>query len=238
MREAHSPELRQPLIAAARSEPDGEARLEAVATLARDFANDPPGRAALEAVASEDSRPLIRAAARRGLAGDAAWREYVVSSLKDAGRSDEERVEALVHDMFERNLPNSVASYWIRTRELLDDEAIRSLAQLLPQLRPSMQLTSGMLGQLVTDVASIDHPAVTDMLLGGLAGNGSLIGAATAAHGLLDRGDDPRVRAALQGSKDPRVRAQLQLASVSDRDPRRREMAAEMLKAATAAATE
>jgi hypothetical protein len=226
MREVHSTALIPALTTASRKDADGEARLEAVATLGS-FANDERVRATLETVSREDPRPLVRAVAQRGLGGEAAWREYVIASLKDASHTEAERVEALMYATYQRNTPGSVASYSLFSFRMLDDEAVRTLVQLLPGLRASAEFDRYRFEQLVRDVAWIRRPVVTDLLLASLQGDSGLVDRATAVQALRDRRDDPRVRAALDAI------------SANDPDPQLRLMAAtpgDQLAAASASA--
>jgi hypothetical protein len=235
MREVRSPQLIGPLLAAARGEVDGTARLEAVATLGN-FASDARVRPVLESVAASDPRPLVGAIARRGLAGndpfmEDSWKQYVVASLKDQSRPDAERMEALIYYSFQRGLPDSMANYWNFASRLLDDEGTRAVAQMLPRLSPSAEWSQSMLADLARSVATVDHPAVTEMLLQSLQGDGRIVERVTAVRALLGHADEPRVRAALQQGNDADVRAALEQVKASDRDTRLRQVAGEMLKA-------
>jgi hypothetical protein len=138
-------------------------------------------------------------------------------------------MEALIYYTFQRHLPDSATNYWIFTSKLLDGDATRALVRMLPVLGTSAEWTQPMLADLARSVASIDHPAVTDMLLQSLQGDGRLVARATAVRALLGHGDDPRVRTALQQGGDAGVRAALEQISASDRDMRLRQMAGEML---------
>lgn len=232
LRGVRSAVLVEPLLKASHQETNGEARLEAVATLAADFAGEGGVRAALEAVADGDPRALVRAVARRGFAGEDSWQQYVLASLQDEGRTDAERIEALVHHYFDRSRPGAVARDRQRGFGLLDDAATHALAQVVPRLRASAELTPAMLGQLAVDVSAIAHPAITDMLVGSLSGGSQVITPRAAVWSLLGRGDDARLRVALKGDQGSAVRKALEQVNDSDQDPKRREQAANILQAA------
>ena len=139
MRGSRNQELLEPVIASLRRDLDGEVRLQAVALLQQDFANDQQAREALEMVMLEESRPLVRALAQRAVKGEVAWKEYIVASLKDAGRSDTERMEAFMYHAYPPGrVPGSYSSDQLsRSAELLDDEVIQSLTYLLPRMAKS-----------------------------------------------------------------------------------------------------
>lgn len=237
LRGVRSPLLVGPLLDASRQETNAEARLEAVATLAADFAAEARVRAVLESVADADSRVLVRAVARRGLAGEESWQQYVLASLQDEGRSDAERIEALVHHYFDRSRPNAVARDPQRGFGLLDDATTRALAQVVPRLRPSAELTPAMLGQLAVDVSAIRHPAITDMLINSLSGSSQLLAPRAAIWSLLGNGEDARLRTALEGGQGAAVRKALEQARDSERDQERRERVASILHSVAVPAT-
>ncbi len=244
VRGLRSPQLVQPLMAILRQEPDDETRLEAVSMLVTNFNGDARVRTALETVAQEDPRPLVRAVAQGGLTGDAAWHDYIVASLKDESRSDAERVEALVYDAIDRKQPDAdfvskavfryepIEDRWAGIPELLDDAAIRALAQVLPRLRPTTQLTGSMLVQLATNVTRIDHPAIVELLLDNVTAQSGPLPDTLVIPALLSHGDDPCVLAAIRTNRNPLVRTLLQAASTGEPDRKRRETAARALEPA------
>src|SRR5690606_28535166 len=97
MKGIRHPDLMALLAATMRNEFDGEVRLQAVTRLQEDFASDPAAREVLESVAREDSRPLVRAVAQRALGGEADWNQYVLTSVKDASKTDMERIEVFTY---------------------------------------------------------------------------------------------------------------------------------------------
>jgi hypothetical protein len=193
-----------------------DARMHAVATLAADFSGDPQVRATLEMVARDDPRPLVRALATQGLAGDEAWRQYVVSSLKDANRPAAERIEAFIHHVQAPGLtPRSYATTPAAFEDL-DDEAIRTLAQLLPTAAAAFPGGEGQMGSLLSQLGSRYNrlPAVVDTLLHylehGTQTRTRRIAGEVLAH---TQGNEPRVREALQetlaADPEPEVRTYL-----------------------------
>jgi hypothetical protein len=198
MRGSRNRELVEPVIATLRST-DGELRLQAVALLQQDFANDQQVREALEMVMLEESRPLVRALAQRAVKGEAAWEQYIVASLKDAGLSDAARMEAFLYHMYPPGpLPDSYSTGPLgRSVELLDEDVVQSLTSLLPRMAKSRESPLH-LAAMMNDLSSLQKPAVTTMVLGFLekdidAGLKSVI-----IQGMLRRGNDPQVRAALE----------------------------------------
>jgi hypothetical protein len=200
-------ELVGPLIAASQLDPDPQVRVEAVGTLAADFGDDARTRAAFEVTARDDASPLVRALARRTLTGEAGWKEYIVSSLKDSSRPAGERLEAFVLHI---NAPTALTSGAHATasqhvfEELLNDETIPVLAEVLSRARGS-SIGDPAWFTLVSRLGSIDHPAVTGLLLEsiGTPADGSF------RHIVLGqlrlRVSDAQVRAALEkvAAEDP-----------------------------------
>jgi hypothetical protein len=84
------------LVDSMRRDPDTSVRFEALATLAADYASVVRVRAAIESVSREDPAPLMRMAAQRQRNGDAEWRRYIVTSLKDTRLPYPERLAPLL----------------------------------------------------------------------------------------------------------------------------------------------
>ena len=199
MRGVGSAELIQPLITAARTDSSSNVRAEAVMTLATDFASDPRVRAALEAITHQESRPVVRVLAQSGLSGKEAWTRYVLTSVKDTSLSDLDRIEAIYYAM------NQDQSRSTDLRDMLaDDESIRAFVQVLPTAARAAAASpedkaksSDLVTVLISRLSSIDHPAITDMLLDAYEHPGW----ADPFHilnQLARRGADPRVRALLE----------------------------------------
>lgn len=203
-------ELIEPLIASMLQDPE-EVRLAAIETLAADFSDDTRVRSALEAAAAGDTRPLVRAVARRSLSGEESWRQYVVSSLTSASLPAPQRLEALAYYLYppgpdERSSPGNPQYFQIMD-ELLDDAALRALAEALPK---AGRLRDNGGGNLLSNVGYHfnKNPAVTAMLLD-----------------FLEHDPQPRMRTiagevlARTHPDEPRVRDALAKALRSDPDP-------------------
>lgn len=216
--------LVRPLVATLQSDADDDSRLQALGTLAADFATNPQVRAALETAAEWDSDPLIRVLAQRELGEVSRWTEYVLASLKDDGRTPVERVEAL---FYAYGLPTSrmygslsADGSILRT---LDDEAVRTLAAVLPKAAAESQRYAQASLTLVSELASREHPAITELLLDGLSATGSW----------LDRGLAIRTLGS-RHFNDPRVRAALEKIAAEDADPKTRALVSSMLGSSAA----
>jgi len=215
LRGAAHADLLQPLVSAARDDADSDVRLQAVVTLAADFAADESARAALQSIARDDSRALVRALAQRGLNGDAAWKDYVVSSLKDTNRPITERMEAFMYHMYQPS-PGGGVLISLDSRRILDDEVIKALGKALPQAA-SLPDVRRMSPQLVGDIAQVKTPAADAVLAE-----------------LLEPGNGPELRRAIvtqltRRSSESRVRAMLEKIRSGDADPQLRQMAEQAL---------
>lgn len=200
--------LVEPLLASLQQDPEA-VRLAAVETLGADFSGHPLARSALETAASSDPEPLVRALAQRGLSGEAAWQDYLASSLKDATLPASQRVEALLHELYPPDPVDGIpaaspANYW-EVLQGLDDAEVRALADAFPKAE---QLRKWPGNNLLGNFAAVQrkNPAVTDMLLTVLeedtrASNRSVAGQALAQM----HAREPRVRDALikAASSDP-----------------------------------
>ncbi|HTQ36905.1 MAG TPA: HEAT repeat domain-containing protein [Steroidobacteraceae bacterium] len=224
MRHVHDRDLIAPLIAALRGDASEGVSLQALATLSAGYAQDERARTALEAAAREDARPLVRALAQRALSGDATWKAYVVSSLKDATRTPAGRMEALLYYLYEPGPGGRSWSMNSEARKILDAGAIQALAHVLPQAvdTPKVKL---LMANLAVDLVLVDDPAVAGVLLDTLAQ-------------CTDPGEKLAIVHAL-GHRDlatldidPRFRTALEELSTDDPDPQVRQSAALELKAA------
>lgn len=122
-------DLIDPLLESVRHD-SGEARLQAVATLAADFPAVPRVRTALATLAQEDPQPLLRALANRGLSGEDTWMAYIASSLADTTRPPEQRIEAFVY--------HYASGRYAAGLDDISPESVRTLALLLPEAAPRM----------------------------------------------------------------------------------------------------
>lgn len=166
LRGAGNVELIQPLLASLVEEA-ADVRLAAVEILSADFLSDPRVRAALEATSTGDQRPLVRAVAQRALSGEGAWRQYVISSLKDSGRPAPERVEALVHHLYPPGptirTTSTIDGYFEIMEELLDEESVRALAAAIPDSNGLGRGANNLLGNFGSRFRT--HPAIPGMML-------------------------------------------------------------------------
>jgi hypothetical protein len=207
LRSARSTELIQPLIDSARSEPNDSARMAAVATLAANSQDD-RARAALESIAINDSRDLVRMIAQRGLSGDAAWNDYAVTRLQNAGLTDGQRVEALTYmaasGQGQQQLPG-----------LLDAKAVEALAQIMPRVLAAPADSSAprpanadSLVNLTRLLSNTNQPATIDLLIGLLKTSSDPAIRRMAVVGLARHLDDARARAMLDevGANDPDIK--------------------------------
>ncbi|HWL61239.1 MAG TPA: HEAT repeat domain-containing protein [Steroidobacteraceae bacterium] len=207
------PDLLSPLQSAALNDAE-EARLEAVVTLAADFAQDASARATLETVANSDKRALVRALAQRGLAGEGVWRAYVNASLRDANRRADERIEAALYEYESVGRQPIKDSFAPRPYfEVLDQGAIDVLARLIPGAAKEMPASELRLLSMASMLASRerDSDAAIDALLHFLQHGSS---SSTRRGAVADLGrwykEHERVRAALRetlrNDPDPAVR--------------------------------
>lgn len=204
--------LIEPMISSLLQDPE-DVRLAAIETLAADFPADPRVLSALERVAQADPRPLVRAVAERGLSGEETWRQYVTASLKDQSQPAPQRVEALVYYLYPpgptRATSSTVTDYFEIMTELLDDDAVRALAQAIPDSDGLGRGANNLLGNFSSRFK--DHPAIPEMLLRVLADDPKPLMRAGAAQNLAQmHASEPRVREALDkalaSDPEPRVR--------------------------------
>ncbi len=114
------PDLVAPLIDSLRRDPDETVRFEALATLAANYGTEPRVHAAIESVAQEDSQQIVRMAARHVLKGDAEWRGYIVTTLKDTSLPYAERLAPLLRAARSASTPAEA----LGMKSLLNDEQI------------------------------------------------------------------------------------------------------------------
>jgi hypothetical protein len=218
LRGSRDPGLLAPLVTALQNDADDDTRLQALGTLEADFAADPRTRSAFEAVARGDADPMLRALAQRALGSTSAWTDHVLASLKDAGRSPVDRVRALFHAY---GLPTQrmYGSFGADSRILraLDDAAMRALTEMLPLAAADSERYAQASHTLVSELAYMKHPAITDMLLESLDAERKWMDRSWVIEALRRRPPEPRVLEALA-----RI-------AVQDADPRIRELAARPL---------
>lgn len=216
LRSIDYPGLVQPLFDMIRQESDVSSRLEAVATLA-EYGRDPAGSAALESIASSDSRQLVREVARRALAGDAGWNQYVAATLTNSSLTDAERLEPfnyLIQSAALMGAHNGIGP-------IVNDQVMAALKELLPKTWGRSTDTMSRIG-LANLLRDVDHPVAAELLL----------------KSLLDS-QDPMVRRSTLSALAPRcgyprVRAAVEQIAAGDPDPQMRQIAAGALQASTA----
>jgi hypothetical protein len=220
MRGSHHPDMANAAIESLHQSSDEDARMQAVILLQEGFPNDPRARQALEEVSLVETRPLVRALALRAINGEAFWRNYVVSSLKDADRPGAERIEAFLYHMAKPGRTPGSIEFHARSgelSELLDDEAIGALTQLLPEAARSIEVKQVVVS-ILSALGAIQKSSVTSMFTG-----------------ILEQGEKalqyPVVQELIRRKADPAARAALEKISREGPDAALREMAANALKA-------
>jgi hypothetical protein len=155
------------LVENLRRETDDKVRLEMVGTLVADFSKDPVARAELELVAKRDTNLLVRMVADRAISGEAAWRTYVVSAVKNANLPAAQRFEPLGWMVESKALRPSDTRMDLElaaiTRQLMDDGNAVDLAEVLVGVGNAPDRAAG--GTLQIMMTSVQHPAVADLLI-------------------------------------------------------------------------
>jgi plasmid stabilization system protein ParE len=184
-----------PMIATLRREADDSVRLELVSTLAAEFSADPAARAELELIAKRDAKMLLRKVAERALSGD-AWRDYVVSTVRDASLSAAQRFEPLAwmgETRLTRPADTGMESDLLAVaQKLFDDGDAVALAEVLTRASSGPDRLLG--GTLQISMSSLQHPAVADFLIATVSRQPDF-----STFSLLGRHRaDPRIEAALR----------------------------------------
>jgi hypothetical protein len=245
LRGIRNPDLLPSLVASLRDDSSIEVRVEALATVSAGFRADPGGREALEATARRDSHPMLRALAQRALTGDAAWEQYIVSSLQDTTRPVVERMEAFAYQMYgtspgydDYDEDDRFEPVSAENSRFLDEEMIHVLSQVLPKTGNRAdddfrERAKSLMDAIFTDLLRTDDPAGVRLVLeitNRKTDRAERIGAL--AETSLGVGYRPT------GHRDPvrfpRLRGMLEKISVDDPDPQLRQIAAEVLKEAAA----
>lgn len=218
-----NPDLIDPLLASLQQDSE-EARIAAAETLALDFNANPRVQAALESAADSDPDSLVRALARRGLSGEAAWQAHVAASLKDSALPASQRAEALLHVLYPpdtiRGIPDGSPSSYRQTLQDLDDASVEALADVFPRAE---QMRKSPANNLLGNFAGVhaQHPAVKKMLLTVLEQDTFALNRSVAGEVLAMRhAGDHRVQQALTRAarSDPEARVRDYLRQVLDRD--------------------
>jgi hypothetical protein len=213
------PEQQSLLLKALREETADVVRKEVITQLALDFADDPAVRAALTPVAVIEPQALPRHVAQRALSGDASWRDYVLTTVRDTGLPAAQRLDPLNWMLDASQLyPRVNATFLDMVPALLDGDGARMLADLLASKQGGSAGVFGMLDNLggmgiVARLSAVDHPAVPDLLIAYFDASPSDITLALLA----------------QRRGDSRVRTKLQAIAADDADPKLGKQAASYL---------
>jgi len=214
LRGVRRPELAQALIDAFQLEGSDPVRLEMVTILAADYAGDAKGRAALESISRNDPREIVRRVARRSLAGDSSWNEYVARRLQDAQLADTQRLEALMY--------MAGSDQGQQLRAMLDAKAVETLSRLVPRMLATLPPPAARsadaddLPRLINHIAASNQPASVDLLVGILNQASDPEIRRTAVVGLARHLDSARAREMLEDiaahDPDPALRDQAKVA--------------------------
>lgn len=194
LRDVRMPELVQPLIDASRLEADDAVRLEAVTTLARDYAQDPKAHAALESIADGGAPELVRMIAQRALSGEKAWTDYLSARLQDESLPDTRRIEALTYAA-------SSGGQAGQLRAVLDAKAVQALSVIVPRTLAAQDYAAGGadgLRNLIGVLASTNQPATVSLLTSTLNVSSDPLIRRLAVTGLARHLDDARARETLE----------------------------------------
>lgn len=237
MMRVRTPEFRQALVTASRQDPDPRVRVATISMLSWNFDEDPQATQFLEERASLDPQPLVRAVAMRATKGEEAWRDYVVTSLRDETRTPEERIEAFLHHTVAPGLnPGGYASAGAQAYQgLLDQQATTALAEVLPRVT-TFPYGPRMKYWLLNEIhMQVRDPAITRMLLAVLQDSTDRTGQTMVMQALDARLSGPMVRGELDRfvNGEPGVRAALER-FVNDPDPALRDIAVRVLSQASA----
>ena len=206
LRDVRMPELVQPLIDASKFEADDAVRLEAVGTLAKDYAQDPKARAVLESLAGGDASELVRMVASRAVSGEQAWTGYLTAHLQDESLPDRRRIEAL---MYTASSGNETA----QLLAVLDAKAVDALSAIVPRAVATQDpATAGAdrLRSLIRVLATTNQPATVSLLISTLNVSSDPQIRRMAVTGLARHLDDARARETLEEiaahDADPQLR--------------------------------
>ncbi|MEO8315584.1 MAG: HEAT repeat domain-containing protein [Pseudomonadota bacterium] len=161
LRGTANPELVATMADSLRRDPDLNVRFEALATLAADYGTDPRVRSAIESAAKEDSEQVVRMAARRVLNGDAEWRRYVMSTLKDSSLPLPQRLAPLLIAARSASTPNEL----LEMRSLVNDEEAVNLLQTVIRDGWFDYTQTETIGDALSLLANSGNPAAPDLLV-------------------------------------------------------------------------
>ncbi len=197
------------LLKALHAETADVVRKEIITQLALDFSDDPAARTALAAIAAAEPQTLPRHVAERALFGDAPWRDYVVTTIRDGSLSAAQRLDPLTWMLDTRlRYPRVEATFRNVVPALLDGDGPRVLAELLARKQKESADVAG--GLVVIQLSALDLPAVPDLLVAWFDAAPSEIA----------------LRFLARRSADPRVQNKLAAIAAGDADPQLRQLAA------------
>ncbi len=206
LRGARMPELVQPLIDASKLEADDAVRLEAVGTLARDYAQDPKARVVLESLAGGDALELVRMVASRAVSGEKAWTGYLTAHLQDESLPDMRRIEALMYTASSGNETGQLLA-------VLDAKAVDALSAIVPRALAAQDYAAAgadRLRSLIRVLATTNQPATVSLLASTLNVSSDPQIRRMAVTGLARHLDDDRARETLEEvaahDADPQLR--------------------------------
>lgn len=214
LRGAANPVLVAPLAHAALHDDSQAVRLLAIDMLAQEYAADATTITALKSAATDDPNELVRTVAQKaiagGAAGDALWRDYVLTTLGDASLTAAQRLEPL--------------SYMDQSRQsmagLFDDAAMKSLAPLFPSMFSGGFQMESLARKMMDTLRAVSHPAVVDLYVEALRASVNPITRSAAVNALTEK-----------HSNDERARKALEAVAAGDPDPSLRQKAADALSA-------
>jgi hypothetical protein len=215
LRGVRQPDLIQPLIDVLQLEASDPVRLEAVTTLAMDYADDAKARGALESISKNDSQEIVRRVAQRSLSGEASWNDYVTKRLLDAELPDAQRVEPLLY-MASVGQGQQIGA-------MLDAKAVEALSRVVPRMVAGLPLPSATnptdsvnLPVLIKNIVGANQPASVDLLTGILNQTKDPLIRGMALTGLARHLDDARAREMVENiaaqDADPALREQAKIA--------------------------
>jgi hypothetical protein len=222
LRGAHEPALIEPLLESLQQDGNDEVRIEAITTLAKDYSGESQVRAALLSASRDDSRQLVRMIAQRtvtdGVAGEAMWRDYVVTTLKDATLPGMQRLEPFSYTVL-NDSPKQVAA-------ILDDEGLQTLVAVFPSAWSGSPKSETLARAVVAALQWSSSPFVVDFYAEALR----------QARNPMTRAASVKALAA-GWRADPRAREALQAVAVSEPDPELRKIATDALQSRGPAAS-
>jgi hypothetical protein len=203
--------LIEPIVTLVRQETDEQVRAALIAKLVATFSSDAKARRALEEISAGDSSELVRQVARRAIAGDEEWVQYVSATIQDVNLSPQQRWEPMDFFIGQGNPMSRDPGLMQQFLGKLDGEAIAALAEVLPRIwvhyRPERDINQIL--RLQNLLSRLKDPAIARLLLRSLDG-GSPFSRSALVLMLEKYIDDAPVVEALEkihaSDADPKVR--------------------------------